>query len=255
MPAAVSRLNRVDLPAFVYPGQRDQGSILAAVALDAAGALDLLEIRLELLQADPQDAAVLLELALSLATAGADAAPLAGDMAPLASQAGEHVPEPGELDLRARLAALRPEVEDVQDQGAAVHDQELGELREVLGLAARQVVVEDQQLRTQLARGGGDLLGLSLADGGRRVRCLSRLHGAPHDLGPRRVGELRQLVEMLLDDVARLARQDEAHQERPPGAFELESSRLCNVFGLCCTLGKTVSRSKTRHFFNIGATR
>src|SRR4051795_8981275 len=33
------------------------------------------------------------------------------------------------------------------------------------------------------------------------------------------------------------------------GPLSLESSRLCNVFGLCCTLGKTASRVKDEATF------
>src|SRR5206468_10247328 len=106
------------------------------VPLDAAGALDLVEVLLEPADADAQGAAVLFELLLAFATALADAAPLPRQVAPLPGQAWEHVLEPGELDLRARLAALRPQVEDIQDHGAAVHHRQLGDLLQVLHLAA-----------------------------------------------------------------------------------------------------------------------
>ncbi len=118
--------------------------------------------------------------------------------------------------MRAGLAAARPLVEDVEDQGAAVHDRQLGQLFEVLHLAAGEIVVEDQQVGAQLASGGADLFRLAVSDEGGGVRCLTGLHGATGDLRAGGVGELRQLVEMLLDDVDRLARQDEAHQESPP---------------------------------------
>ena len=236
-------------------GQRHRGDAVPPAPLDTAGALDLREVLLQPADAVAQDPAVLLELLLTLAAALAEAAALAREVAPLPGQAGEHVLEPGQLHLGARLTAASPLIEEVQDQRAAVHHGQLRRLLQVLDLAPREVVVEQQQVGPQLAGGVADLLGLAAADEGGRVRRLARLHGPPHHHGSRRVGELSQLVQVLLDDVTRLARQDEAYQERPPGARETGFFKVVQIFSsLCGILGKSGSGVKADpDGFNAGA--
>src|SRR6185295_9629286 len=84
-------------------GQRHGGRAGATVALYLAGALDLFEILFQMTDAGAQHPAVLLELALALATAQAHAAALAREVAPLSGQPGERVLEARELHLGTGL--------------------------------------------------------------------------------------------------------------------------------------------------------
>ena len=179
-----------------------------------------------------QHPAVLLELLLALATALAGAAALARQMAPLPGEPRQHVAaaapaRPGCL----RLAAARALVEEVEDQAAAVHRRD----------------------SRSPPRGSspGSASGRRRRAGGRRpargrrrrslrpcpCRCRSPdrapCGSARRARRPRAgaLGELRQLVEVLVDDVARLAGKDQADQECPAGRAERLSSRLCNSLG------------------------
>ncbi len=174
---------------------RDVSQVPAA---DVAARLDLLEIFLE--GRDPPADLPLVELELLLAAARAEgsAAPLLGHAGLRSREAREEVLEPGELDLRHRLAAPGSGGEDGEDDVRAVEDLRRQLLLEVAGLRGGELVVEDDHARLQRLRGLHELLQLPLADVGRRIGGRALLEGAGDDDASRRVDEALQLVEVVL---------------------------------------------------------
>ena len=192
----------------------DRGAAPAA-ALGLPGALDLLEVLLQALDPAPEHAPVGLELGLTLAAPDADAAGLAPQVPPPPGQPGEHVVELGQLHLGPGLPGAGTLVEDLEDQGAAVEHRGAERLLQVLDLAGREVVVEQHQVRAELAGRPAHLVRLAAADEVRRVRRAAALDRPADRAHAGALGELLELVQVLLDREHRLFREDQADQEGP----------------------------------------
>ena len=142
------------------------------------------------------DPAVGLELRLA-GPARADAALRARQVGPQAGQARQLVLELGELDLEPALVGLRVQREDVEDQPAAIDDLDVEQLLEGALLRGRELVVGDQDVEAGLALGGGQLLGLALADVPVRIDMPAVLPLGPDHVGAggrRQVGELGERI-------------------------------------------------------------
>ena len=158
---------------------------------------DLLDAFLHLRDPRPDDPAVGLELALA-GSAGADPALGPRQVGPQLGQPRQLVLELGELDLEAALVGLGVEREDVEDQPAAVDDLDVEQLLEGALLGGRQLVVGDEEVEAGLALGGGELLGLALADVPVRVDVAAVLPLGADDVGARGRGEVGELGERVL---------------------------------------------------------
>src|SRR5512132_1760002 len=155
-------------------GVADQGhgggaGPLAAAALDVPGPGHVDQVAAELGDAAADAAPVDLHLGLAWA-AGADrpgrahAAADPGQALAPAAQPGQHVVELGQLDLGLALAAGGVLGEDVEDQHGAVDHLGVDQLLQVPQLPGRQLVVHDDGVGPECPDGGGQLLGLALAD-------------------------------------------------------------------------------------------
>src|SRR5262249_20095297 len=138
--------------------------VLATVALHGPRSFDFLKVALEAADALAQDPAVRLELRFTLAAAHSPATLLAREVTPLARQPWQLIVELGELDLGTRLATARALIENLEDHAAAILHRQAEDLLEVLGLAAGEVVVEQDHVGAQALRLGADALRLAAAD-------------------------------------------------------------------------------------------
>ena len=215
-PASVSWFSSVDFPALVYPTSassrwRPRG---AAAPLQRPRPLDLAQLLLELVHPAHEAPAVDLELGLAGA-AGADATRLLAERRAPAAQPGQAVAQQCELDLGLALGAPGVLGEDVEDHRGPVDGGAAEELLEVAVLRRRQLVVEDDGVGVELPAQSGDLLGLAPADEGGGVGRVAPLHHAAHDVGARAVDQLRQLVEVLVDQLGGQAGEDDADEDDP----------------------------------------
>ena len=144
------------------------GHAAAGLAVQAAGAADLLQLLLDAGDALGDLAAVELELGLAGAAGEAEAAALALKMGPGADEAGALVGEGRQLDLEHALAGARTVAEDLQDQAGAVDDLGLPALLQVALLDRRQRGVDDHELGGLGLQPVGDLLDLAGAQEGGR---------------------------------------------------------------------------------------
>ncbi len=189
---------------------------------------DLPQLRFQLVDAPLDAAAIDLELGLAR-TARADAGSASRLTAALLRQchapapdAGEPVPEQGQLHLRLALLAVSVLGEDVEDHRRTVDGRPAQQLLQVALLGGGELVVEDDRVTVRLEGDLQQLLGLALADVGGRIRCGPLLHQARHLVGPRGVDQLRELVEAGLGVLRAPRRQGDAHQDDllPKGAFD-----------------------------------
>src|SRR5581483_3062525 len=143
------------------------------------------------------------------------AAAQAREMGPLPRQARAHVFELRELDLKLALVAARPLGEDVEDQLASVDDAELECVLEVALLRGSQVFVEDDEVGFRFFDGDANLLDLAAADERRGRDFSQRLSKSTDDVRAGALGELLQLVEIVVKRRMRRARRqlraDEKH--------------------------------------------
>src|SRR5215217_2184308 len=186
-------------------GSRVENSLssTSTPALDVPGPGHVDQVPAELGDAAADAAPVDLHLGLARA-AGADrparahAAADPGQALTPAPQPGQHVVELGQLDLGLAFAAGGVLGEDVEDQHRAVDHLGVDQLLQVPELPGRQLVVHDDGVGPERLDGGGQLLGLALADEGAGVGPGPALdHGVEH-LGPGRVGQPVQLLDRAL---------------------------------------------------------
>src|SRR6478672_2451679 len=187
-------------------GDRDAGDVVATprLALDVAGAAQLLELLAQLGDPGVDAATVGLDLRLTGAaatdavTAGGATAGLAREVATPAAEALLHVLKLRQLDLRLALLALRVLGEDVEDQRGAVDDLDLDLVLEVAQLAGGELPVADHGVGAGGLDDLADRLDLAAADEGRRVGRLAALEDRLEHLGAGGLGERGELGHRVL---------------------------------------------------------
>ncbi len=174
--------------------ERDMRDVatLARLALGRARRRQPDQVTFELLHAPQQAPAIDFELGLTR-TARADTRTLLAQLEAATPQAGQPIAQLRELDLHRTLLARRVLGEDVEDQRDAVDDVDREQILEVALLGGRQLVVEDHDVDVERLADRLQLLGLALADVGRRVGRAPALQLGVDGLGAGRVGEQRQL--------------------------------------------------------------
>src|SRR5689334_8706732 len=125
------------------------------------------------------------------------------EVRPHSRQARQHVLELRELDLLFCLARARTRREDVEDELCPIHHAFASRVFDVLALRRGELVVEDDERRLGIADQCAELLDLSFAEVSRGVWSVDLLRDGAHDNGTRRVDELLELIEVLVDVVAR----------------------------------------------------
>ena len=155
---------------------RGQPTALALLALEVAGAVELLEVAIELAD-PPQDApAVDLEPRLAAAEAHADAAALLGEPGRrAAAQSGQAIAQQGQLDLRATFERVGVLGEDVEDHRRAVDRRAAEQALQVVLLGRGQLVVEHDGVGVDGEAQLAQFLGLALADEPRAIGDVAAL--------------------------------------------------------------------------------
>jgi hypothetical protein len=134
--------------------------------------------------------------------AHADAAAELLEVRPHARETRQHVLELGELDLQLGLARPCARREDVQYQLGAIHDALAGRVLDVLALRWRELVVEDDQRRALLVDQRTQLIDLSFPEVRGGIGPIDLLGDVADDDRARRVDELLELFEVLVDMMA-----------------------------------------------------
>jgi hypothetical protein len=121
---------------------------------------------------------------------------------PHAREPRQQVLELRQLDLHLGFARSRARGEDVEDQLGAIHDPAADGVFDVLALAGRQLVVEDDERRVRLENALAQLVDLAAAEVRPGIGPVDLLRDLPDDDGARGVGEVRQLAEVIVDSAA-----------------------------------------------------
>ena len=201
----------------------------ARLALHRAVLLHVREPFLQQLDAVVDQPAVRLELRLAR-PAHADAAAELLEVRPHPRQPRQRVLQLGELDLHLGFARPRAGGEDVEDELRAIDHARAERLFDVVPLARRELVVEDDQRGVLLADHRLELLQLPLAQIRPGVRALELLRELPDDDGPRRIREALELAQMLVERLARAGPLDgRPHEERPLGRGRDGDQIACDV--------------------------
>jgi len=198
-----------------------EGPLLAETALALGGALaaDEVEVFDDAVDAFLDFAAVGFELGFAFAAAHADAAFLAGEMAPVAGEAGEEVLELGELDLELAFAGAGALGKDIEDQGSAVENLALEDLFEIPALGGGEFVVEDDGIDLVLAAFVGEFGGLAGADEGTGVGGFEFLGAGAGDLAAGGGGEFGEFIEGIVDFPGGFALEFDTDEVDPLGAL------------------------------------
>ena len=178
---------------------------------------DLLQLPLEVLQAAADAPPLHLDLLLTRAAPGSDAADLPVVVV-RADQPRQQVVELGRLDLQPALPSARVLGEDVEDQLRAVDHAQPQLALEVPLLAGAQVLVADQDVVADLVLGLPQLFDLALADEQGRLDLGPALDVRGDDFGPGRPAQLRQLRHLL-------------GQRRLRGPWELHADQVGALLG------------------------
>ena len=139
-----------------------------------------------------------------LPAANSNTANLARQVGPATSQARQLVFELRQLDLCASLARARLTDEEIEDEGTAIDDCTRDKRFQVSDLIRRQIVVEDHDVGARLFRCACDLARLSPTNKRSSIRRSPVLHAPSNHLHSGTARELRQLVEVFIDDGTRL---------------------------------------------------
>ena len=175
---------------------RGEAAALALLALQVAGAVELLEVAIELADPAQDPPAIDLEPRLAATEAHADAAALLGEPGRgAAPQAGQAVAQQGELDLGAAFERVGVLGEDVEDHGRAVDRRAAEQAFQVVLLCRRQLVVEHDGVGVDGEAQLAELLGLALADEPRAIRDVAALGEPGRLVGSGGVDQRGELVE------------------------------------------------------------
>ena len=154
--------------------------------------------RLQLLLQRVDPAADMPPIAFQLGFAGAPGA----DTAAQTGQGGSLPRQPGQQILQLRQLHLQPPLrrpgagsENVQNQGGAIHHPAGQRVGKIPLLGGGQLPVEDHQIHPRVFADLAQLLQPAAADAGGLVGRLPFLNKPPGHPGPRRTGQLLQLVQ------------------------------------------------------------
>ena len=147
----------------------------AAVAMQRARALDLVELGLDLGEAFLDQAPVGFELGLAGPAEEAEAAALALEMGPGAHQPAPLIGQMRMLDLQRAFARARAPSEDLENEAGAVEHLGVPGLLQIALLHRRERAVHDDDAGFERFDDPGDLLDLAFAEIGRGP------HRAEHD--------------------------------------------------------------------------
>ena len=143
---------------------------LTGLAMERAGALDLLELFADDVDPFAQEPSVGLDLRLAGATEKAEAAALPFKVGPRAHEAALLVDEMGELDLQAPFPGSRPLAEDLENEPGAVEHLDVPGGLEIALLHGRERVIDDHELCILGTDQAGKLFDLARAEQCRRFR-------------------------------------------------------------------------------------
>ena len=155
---------------------------LAAVAMQLAGALDLLEFAFDALDAVFDHSPVGFELRLARAAEKAVAAALALKMGPGADQTAFLIIEMRVLDLQRAFAGAGAPAEDFQNQSGAIDDLRAPGFFEIALLHRGDWAVHHHHGRGMAFDQPGNLVDLAGADIGRRPHVVERDQSLLHDI-------------------------------------------------------------------------
>ena len=168
------------------------------------------KLGLERFHAAADMAAVGLDFRLA-GTSGADTASQTGHLNALAGQTRQHVFELRQLDLQFALFGTRAERKNIQNQGGAVNDADVGEVFDIFYLRRGKLAVNDNQIYLLRLTNLLDFLQLAGADVGGAFRLLQLLRDRKGRLGAGAFDKLLQLIERRLRVVVAGI---DAHQQR-----------------------------------------
>ena len=135
-------------------------------------------------------AAIGFELSFAFPAAHADAALLAGQVAPETCQPGQQVLKLGQLDLELAFPGLGALRENVEDQRCAVEDFAVEELLEGPALRGGEFVVKDDGIHIRFPAVFRKFVRLAFSNESGGARGCELLHAVADDLGARAGGEL-----------------------------------------------------------------
>jgi hypothetical protein len=149
-------------------------------------------------------------------------------------QPREHVLELRQLDLHARFTRACARCENIEDELGAVDHALTRRILDVLPLRGSQLVVEYYDCCVRVADDAAELLDLSLAEIRSGIRAIELLREAADHDSAGCVGELLELVEMLVHDLrARKGR-------RPGGSISVPAP--LRPFDLCPDEDRSLDR-------------
>jgi hypothetical protein len=141
---------------------------LATAAVQAARALDLIQLATDLRHAIADNSPVCLDLGLAGTAEEAETAALPLEVGPAPDQPPGLIIEMRKLDLQPAFRRGRTLAENLQDKAGAIDHFRPDLIFQILLLDRRQRRIDDQQMRAAPARRLGKLLDLTLAEQRRR---------------------------------------------------------------------------------------
>ena len=180
------------------------GHFEPALALDRARALDVAQAHAQARQPFAHAAAVNFELGFAgsaradTSAAGAGAAGLARQMAPLAGETRLQIAQLRDFDLQFALERARALREDIENQLAAIDNAELELVFEIARLRGAERVVEDRERRAAFVGEFADLGGLAASDEGARVDVFELLLDLAGDFGAGACGQRAEFGERIV---------------------------------------------------------
>ncbi len=177
---------------------------LATGALGGALAADDFEFLGDARDAILDAAAVGFQLGFTFTTAHADAAFLAGQVAPETGQAREEVLQLGQFHLELAFASAGAVRKNIENERGAVENFAFKDLLKITGLGGAEFVVENDGIDVLAAAKFGEFLGFAGADEGACDGGIEALHALVNDVGAGGRGEFPEFVHGILevDDVS-----------------------------------------------------
>ena len=177
----------------------------AAVAVELAPLLDLVELRLDARDPLADQAAIDFELAFARPAEKAEAAALALQMCPAFHQPAALIGQMRQLDLERALLGVRPAAEDFQDQPGAVEHLGVPRLLQVALLHRRERAIGNHDAGFEAFHKASDLVDLAGAHVGRGPDLADRHNAGLHDVEIDGAGEPDRLLQARIRRDARSA--------------------------------------------------